>query len=86
MQLKSPKGRRFLLLNSTDNVATLLDEETEVLCLENGMGIYGNIPFGHKVSLKSIEIGEAVMKYGIRIGVATSFIEKGEHVHVHNCE
>jgi altronate dehydratase len=48
--------------------------------------INGNIPFGHKISLHPIAMGEAIIKYGVKIGVATSFIEKGEHVHVHNCK
>lgn len=86
MQLGRLIGRRFLILDSDDNVATLLDDEVEIKCLENGMLIEGDIPFGHKVSLHAISIGDAVMKYGVRIGVATNFIEKGEHIHVHNCK
>ncbi|NCF47017.1 MAG: hypothetical protein GWP24_05550 [Alphaproteobacteria bacterium] len=86
MQLECPKGRRFLMLDAADNVVTLLDEKSEIQCLDNGMVINGNIPFGHKISLLPIARGDAIIKYGVRIGVATSFIEKGEHVHVHNCE
>ena len=86
MQLERPKGRRFLVLDSCDNVATLLDEELKMQCLDNGMVINWNIPFGHKISLHPIAMGEAIIKYGVRVGVATSFIEKGEHVHVHNCK
>ena len=86
MQLGPLLGRRFLVLEPEDNVATLLDDEVKMKCLENGMIIEENIPFGHKVSLQTIAMGEAVIKYGVRIGVATDFIEKGVHVHVHNCK
>ena len=37
MQLERPKGRRFLVLDSCDNVATLLDEKLGIQCLDNGM-------------------------------------------------
>ena len=86
MQLGRPKGRRFLVLDSADNVVTLLDGKSAIQCLDNGMMINSNIPFGHKISLHPIAMGEDIIKYGIKIGVATSFIEKGEHVHVHNCK
>ena len=86
MQLESQRGRRFLILASGDNVATLLDDEVEMQQLDNGMFINGKIPFGHKASLHSIAKGEAIIKYFISICVATSFIEKGDHVHVHNCK
>ena len=86
MQLGRPIGRRFLVLDSSDNVATLLDDELDMQCLDDGMVINRYIPFGHKISLHSIARGEAIIKYGVSIGMATSFIEKGEHVHVHNCK
>ncbi|HEX2923393.1 MAG TPA: UxaA family hydrolase [Chloroflexota bacterium] len=42
------------------------------------------IPFGHKFALKRICKGENVLKYGEVIGEATSDIEQGSWVHVHN--
>ena len=42
------------------------------------------IPSGHKVALRTIEEGQPVHKYGQVIGVATSRILGGEHVHDHN--
>ena len=35
MQLESTRGRRFVVLNVADNVATLLDENLDMDCLEN---------------------------------------------------
>ena len=86
MQLETRLGRRFLVLDPVDNVATLIDEDAGLACLNDGMAIADEVPFGHKVSVRSIAVGEAVVKYGIKIGQATHAIEQGEHVHVHNCE
>ena len=86
MQLDVGGGRWFLVLDPSDNVATLLDEETELDRLSDGMRIAEHVPFGHKVSLRPIASGEAIVKYGVEIGSATQAIEQGEHVHVHNCQ
>ena len=42
------------------------------------------IPLGHKIALKDIGAQEKLLEYGGVIGIATSKIEKGEHVHTHN--
>lgn len=44
------------------------------------------VPFGHKVALRPIRSGEAVLKYGEAIGLASGEIAPGEHVHVHNVD
>ena len=86
MQLERTQGRRFVVLNFADNVATLLDDDLDTDCLENKTCIELGIPFGHKVSLSFIAKGEPIVKYGVEIGTATNSIEQGEHVHVHNCK
>jgi (2R)-sulfolactate sulfo-lyase subunit alpha len=43
-----------------------------------------DIPLGHKVALKEIENGDAIIKYGHDIGEAIATIPKGHHAHVHN--
>ena len=43
-----------------------------------------DIPMGHKVALRDIAAGEAVVKYGFPIGRATEDIPRGGHVHTHN--
>ena len=60
-----------IIINVKDNVAVKLTE---------GNGI----PAGHKIALTDINAGEAVIKYGHRIGYATKDIAKGEWVHTHN--
>lgn len=42
------------------------------------------IPFGHKVATAPISAGNAVIKYGGSIGLATEDIAPGQHVHIHN--
>lgn len=42
------------------------------------------VPLGHKVALRDIAAGEQVIEYGVAIGLATSDIRTGQHVHVHN--
>ena len=42
------------------------------------------IGMGHKVAVKAIRKGDSVSKYGQIIGFATTNIEPGDHVHVHN--
>jgi altronate dehydratase len=42
------------------------------------------IPFGHKLSIRAMPSGEPVIKYGAPIGVASTDIAAGAHVHIHN--
>ena len=44
----------------------------------------GEVPAGHKIALRDIAAGEAVVKYGWPIGTASREIRAGEWVHVHN--
>jgi len=81
-----------ILLTSQDNVATVLtsvESDTRLLVLVNGtpalhIKTVEAIPLGHKVSVQDIPCGALVVKWGETIGVATSDIRRGEHVHVRN--
>lgn len=80
-------GANVLRLNSADNVVVALmrlesgqNAEIDGLILE----VVEPIPFGHKLALRPIANGDHVIKYGEIIGLATSSIEPGQHVHVHN--
>ncbi|HXZ51946.1 MAG TPA: UxaA family hydrolase, partial [Burkholderiales bacterium] len=42
------------------------------------------IPAGHKLAVRDIAAGQPVKRYDQIIGFATSAIQAGEHVHVHN--
>ena len=43
-----------------------------------------DIPIGHKISLKDLNVGDTVIKYGVDIGKVVAPIKKGEHLHVQN--
>jgi predicted RecA/RadA family phage recombinase len=79
--------RAVLVISERDNVATALE------ALEPGRQIVAGdgfvvaidpIPAGHKIALRPIGAGTAVLKYGSSIGTAIGDIAAGSHVHTHN--
>jgi len=81
---------KFVILNLADNVAVALDEipENEKIYISEDtfLKIINKIEFGHKFSIKKINQGEPIVKYGEIIGRSSRVIEPGEHVHIHNVE
>lgn len=74
-----------------DNVATLVAElgaAGQVTIVGHGGGaavpVPGPVPRGHKIALRAIAPGEAVVKFGAPIGRALRPIARGEWVHLHN--
>ena len=71
-------------LHPDDNVviarATLLPNAP----VHEGVTAVDRIPAGHKVAVRPIAAGEPLRRYGQIIGFATTSIEPGRHVHVHN--
>ena len=76
------------VLHPEDNVAVALEPVSsgDRLPLSDGREIVAEdaIPFAHKVAIAPIPAGGEVRKYGEVIGEATSDIEVGQLVHVHN--
>lgn len=80
-----------ILINSKDNVATCLKDFQTGDVIQAGadeshldVNARETIESGHKVAIIPIKKGEAVIKYGEIIGLASKSIKKGDHVHVHN--
>lgn len=77
----------FLCLNPSDNVLVArasVPEGTQVQ-LEQGMVTLARvIPLAHKIARLDIKAGDQILKYGMPIGIATTDIAAGTHVHVHN--
>jgi len=76
-----------LVISDRDNVATALQPLEAGRRLDvNGVVVSAlePIPSGHKIALRVIRAGEAVIKYGSPIGIATADISAGSHVHTHN--
>ena len=42
------------------------------------------VPLGHKIALRDIHTGDAVLKYGHDVGRAVAEIGKGHYVHTQN--
>jgi len=85
------RKRRILLIDAKDNVGTALETLSEGARVSfevqghvEKITLLSDIPIGHKLALRDIEKGAAVIKYGERIGQSTSRIIRGEYVHVHN--
>lgn len=82
---------KIIVINVKDNVGTALEPlsagaevSVEVQGHVEKIRLLSDIPMGHKLALRDIEKGEAVVKYGEQIGQSTSRIRQGEYVHVHN--
>jgi altronate dehydratase len=76
-----------LVISDRDNVATALEPLEAGRRLELpavSVVTIEPIPPGHKVALRAIPAGDAVIKYGSAIGLASVDIAAGAHVHTHN--
>lgn len=78
-------------LASDDNVATALQDiaagDAIVVIAPNAtidLVALESIRLCHKIALSDIAPGDAVVKYGQCIGIATTAIRRGAWVHVHN--
>ena len=74
-------------IHPADNVVVA----TEALAAGREVAVEGerivlreDVPAGHKVAVRALEAGEAVVKYGFPIGVATEAVPAGGWVHSHN--
>jgi hypothetical protein len=80
---------RVVRIHPGDDVAVALEPlvaGSTIELEELDVAVREDIPIGHKVALRSIAVGAAVVKYGVSIGSAGQPIAAGEHVHVHNLE
>lgn len=75
--------RRWLIAHGADSVGialTALDAGEAA----GGIQLKTAIPAGHKFALRAIGKGDPVLKLGHAIGIASTAIAPGEHVHDHN--
>ena len=82
-----------LVLSSKDNVGNAIEDIRPkdkavyiILGQKYELMTQETIPFGFKVAVKDIKMGQDVLKYGEVIGKASRDIIKGELVHIHNME
>ncbi len=82
--MKTMLPPRFLRLHAADNLLIALDLLAPGSALEPGVVASERIMRGHKVAACAIPQGTTLRKFGQIIGVATSDIAAGAHVHSHN--
>jgi altronate hydrolase len=76
-----------LRLHPRDDVVIATAALTKGTTVETGAGavqVERDIAPGHKIAVRSRAFGEPVRRYGKVIGVASSSIRPGDHVHLHN--
>ncbi len=77
----------IIKIHQNDNVAVALKPVAKGTILSVGgteVTTAEDIPQGHKFAIKPIQAGEAVVKYGFRIGNAKEDISVGAWIHTHN--
>lgn len=74
--------KRLVQIHPDDNVAVA--PETIPAGAVEGALVLEEIPAGHKAALRDLAAGERVIKYGFPIGVTTTEVKAGAHVHSHN--
>lgn len=88
--IQSPAMANAFVIHFDDNVATLLDDAGVGIVnligatAQSTLTARDPIPHGHKVALRDVPQGGAILKYGIRIGHAARDIRAGDWVHLHN--
>ena len=85
--------RNAMIIDVKDNVAVAIEpiakgDNAVYVCegREVSLPALEDITIYHKLATRDIAKGEPVVKYGEHIGVASSDIKAGDHVHVHNVE
>ena len=78
----------IVALAKADNVGVALRdiETSETALAVDGASVVAReaIPLGHKIALQPIAVGEAIIRFGVPVGLATAAISVGQLVHVHN--
>ena len=91
-----PETPHLLVHEHADNVGVVVVEGltagTEMLvCVTHDNSTFrltagADVTIGHKIALKGLKDGDTAIKYGEDIGKIIADIEKGAHVHTHNCK
>ena len=76
--------KQYIKINENDNVVVALVPLAKGFELSDGTVLNEDVDLGHKIALKDIRKGEAIIKYDNLIGYASEDIHRGDHVHVHN--
>lgn len=85
--------RNAMIIDGKDNVAVAIEpiskgDTVTYACDGKDVSLTAleDITIYHKIATRTSPRAEPVVKYGEHIGIASSAIKAGEHVHVHNVE
>lgn len=79
----------LIQIHEADNVAVMLEDvKAGEAIISAGITLVAlaDIDKGHKIAIRDIQQGEAVVKYGFPIGHAVVAVKAGSWVHTHNCK
>lgn len=86
-------GNNALVIDEKDNVIVAIEaikKGEEAVYVLNGttyqVTAENDITIYHKLASKNIKKDEPIVKYGEHIGLASTEIKVGEHVHSHNVQ
>lgn len=79
---------RYIKIHETDNVVTIANDGglPAGTRLDNGIVLQEAVPQGHKIALSALAAGDAVRRYGVVIGHASTAIPQGGWVHEHRLD
>jgi altronate dehydratase len=77
-----------VVIDSSDSVVTVTEavHKSGIVRYPDSKSVVAlqDIPIYHKIAITQIKRGDAVYKYGEKIGLASADINVGDHVHTHN--
>jgi len=73
---------RYILMNDNDNVAIVVNDRglPAGTVFPDGLTLLNQVPQGHKIALRNIAQGEAIIRYDVAIGYAARDIAKGSWI------
>lgn len=80
-------SQKILQIHSNDNILvalTNLSKNDAVLFQNNTYVLQNDIAAKHKFAMKDFATDDQIIMYGVLVGKATQFIQKGELIHTHN--
>lgn len=78
---------KAIKIHPNDNVAVAVKAIAAKESIEidgQNLEITTDVPAGHKIAIRPIQVGENIIKYGFPIGHAKEDVMPGSHVHSHN--
>jgi len=72
-------------LHPADNVVVARMDILPGTTVEGEVAAATRVPPGHKILTRAVKKGEPLRKYNQIIGFATEDLERGAHIHTHNC-